>query len=263
MGNNTSRTLINDFYNSLFESTVTILTTMVNQTTVDNNILQNITIEIEPGATLKCGGGLVISNEANLKAAAIASLTDDQKDVITNSVTDTLRREIIKTLTQANEDLNLGQSNIVDDENNIYTSIETKIKNSIQTTIENKIAIEGTIEQTIYFKIDSNSLTDIQGDCTISNSAILESTANSITKNIMDILAEDTVTRDIADKYDIEIEQKNVGINLNMAIIAGIAIVALFYFGGLKMLLNPWFILIVIFLAAGIYVYIKYKGILF
>ena len=133
-----------------------------------------------------------------------------------------MQNSIDKLIEQANEGLNLGQSNSITSSTAIENDINTNLDTIISKSISDSFDTSQTTEQNIVF-VNKGTVTGDQ--CTFSNTSVSEVMGDNFSKNTLDTLTSNTASVETQNDIKETFSQKNTG--LDFAFFAVIALIFL------------------------------------
>lgn len=104
--------------------------------------------------TIECEGGLCIGNEADVKLTSEQLADSSIKAEMTSDISNDFQSEVLKSISQINEHLNIQQFNSSLEMTEISQSIKNSVFNSIQSQSQNVSQQEGNVLQVINFRND-------------------------------------------------------------------------------------------------------------
>lgn len=223
MGSNLSKTYSN-FNTDVINTTINniINTNYVSQSSEIQGVSSmKITIE-DSKIRADCNFKILNTIENSLKSFAYG-ISNNLVSISNEDIT-SIQNDIQKQITQANEKLNLFQSNVVED----TTIISNNIINSITNNIKNKLT---TLQKSLEIAQADTDVTikgiDCDGNFTIENYISQMMDTKLISEQTVNDIISNQNNTDILNKYKIEISQKNVGIDptIIFAIIAAIFLI--------------------------------------
>jgi len=217
-----------DFDTSIVDKTVNdIKQTVITESNLDAK--QQCTERVKFGDIKLKDCTLNISNVCKSFANSVMSIDVSQEAVVNEDQEQAIRNDIMKQIAQKNKDLNLFQTNTVNDvtsvTNNIVSIINNKVKQDIET-MQNTF-----VEQDGQLVFNADNLECENGELNISNEVILDAFTSTDTTAIQNAIIDSTNTTDILDKYKLDVKQTNIGVNLVGVLVVVAIIIALVMFG--------------------------------
>lgn len=222
MGLNISKSTYERFVSALNSFSTSVINSVSKTTNIQDVINQTITVRIERGATLNCKD-FNINQILDLNVKRVIFMDDTQKNDISNQLINKIESEISRILNQTNEGLNIGQANVSEDVTRLMTNIRNQLDINIKNSIDEYTLDKIDTSQNITFIVSDNSQVN-SDNCNINQNSVIQSITESISKSVQDTIVNNDVANELADKYDLKVTQKNEGLNLNIIVIAAIAI---------------------------------------
>lgn len=224
MGGNQSKQLnedVTEVVSQFINSNTTSFVQKIENSNVLNqdmyNKFQYITLK---NCTLKIGQQLV--NKTSIKLNTDMEFSNEQISDLTNKLKDSL-----KSLTeQMNKELNIFQENRQETENRINQLLESDIRNIVSRSF--KLSIVNVNEQNQRMKNEikvvkcTNSIIEITQGMSYEN--VLEQIVSVISEDIQ----KNKVIDDMKKEIDAAVKQKNMGINITLALIAAMLIAVVY-----------------------------------
>lgn len=214
-------------------------------TAITNQTMNNISTTIESGASTNLrtsqrlyinqgdidtgGGDYNVTQSSNIVLSTIVNNQTQLSNDLTSSLMTQIRKELDTQIKQANEDLNLGQTNIAVQDTLTNTDIKNIISTSVNTTIRN--TVQQTSENEQELNIRTLKLQTHGGDVNITQDLIIKAMAENISSNIVKNVIKSTITNEVAEKIKMMADQLNKGIDI-LAMFTVFIVIAVIGFGG-------------------------------
>lgn len=220
MGNNVTKTQTT-FDTSIIQSTINDVNQQIKQK-IDTtaSCVAGDVVTIGGDVILKGNCKFTITNLCKSTVTQLADITASQVSQVVDEQSDKLQNNITKQIAQKNEQLNLFQSNVVEDSTKLTNNIKNEIKNSINQNITQLNKTYDKASGVITFETGGNFLCQDDAELTIDNEVFLDLFQQSNTDAIMDTIVSNLQQNDVLDKYDLKVTQTNEGVNLVGLIVA-------------------------------------------
>lgn len=160
---------------------------------------------------MKCGSLTAsISNKVNL--GALSNLDFQSASQLTGKLSAKVGTDLVKRMVQQNEDLNLGQTNVATDSTKVKTLINNSMKNVVKNEISNSMTQSTTMKNTVIFEPEFSDF-DIAGECSFSVKQVVDMVADNVTTGIMQNIMDNKAVTEIMDRYKLEMDQSNKGVD--------------------------------------------------
>jgi hypothetical protein len=214
--------------NQMIDSTTSIVSNALNEVSTELNSsvssytasTQQMPIRIK--TTKMVNSNLNFSQNADLKITTMLQNSNELSNDLTNKLEAKLKETLTNQLTQANEDLNLGQLNISNAQTSTKTYIEQNLSTVIKTGVNNSVSQYANGIQ--YMPVEIKDVLMENSSMNFSQSMLIKVLAKNISTNIVDNVIKSTLTADVQKKIQNKAEQLNKGIDL-MGIFSVIAVV--------------------------------------
>jgi hypothetical protein len=230
MGANASSTYMSVVNETMTNVSTQVLTDVANKTSAHQQTSQIIKVFVGPGGELNCGmGNLTLTQKASNAITALGTLDSSQIANLSNDIQNKFSSELASKIAQKNTGLNLGQLNVSDVNQKISNIVRTNINTVVKTTLSNSVTVDSTTRQVqsfnIYGKVNA-------GGCDFNQESTTKLVASNITKNINNLIQNNTAVTDAFNKADSVVSQTNTGLSLMGIFLVLLIIGAMFFIGG-------------------------------
>jgi hypothetical protein len=132
---------------------------------------------------------------------------------ITSTLVADVTAVIVKAMEQTKSGTNIGDSQHVENVENITNNIKQDLDTTIDQTVGNILTgvVSGSSEEDIKF----NGKVTSDAGCNITQKSVVESIVDQISETVISTLIENKMTIAILDEYDLTIKQDNKGFDFN------------------------------------------------
>jgi hypothetical protein len=229
MGTNVSKQSAESVTKSV-SSVMTNISTKV-ESTNSSYTTSNQAMRIYMG-NVRVKGDVNINQTASVTVSTMLENSTKLSNDLTNDLLITIKEQLENELTQANEELNLGQTNVSISDVSSTVITEQMLQTSIESGISNSIKTDTRGNQSLDFYGD-NAV--IGGDLNISQEMQIESISKNIAESIVENTIANVMDQDIGKAMKNKTEQLNKGLNFDLLIMLAAAAVGA-YFVGVKKL---------------------------
>lgn len=234
MGTNVSTQMI--------ESTTTIVNESLTQISseIENNASGQLSVSQYMPIHIKGVEASTSTFEFNQTATASVTVILENSTEMNNDLANKIEAKLTETLTnelkQANEDLNLGQTNVSTMQSSTETYIKQNITNLIHTGIDNSVKVNAHGTQSMPIIIEDSKFKDshIKVTQSMQIEAIAKNISSTIVTNVIKNALSASVKKDISNKA----EQLNKGVDIlaivGILVICGCGVGAFVIFRGIS-----------------------------
>jgi hypothetical protein len=197
---------------------------------VKNNVLSitkstnNIVIDIS-GVTAT--GNFSISQINDVATKALLTSDTQVLNKLAAEISNSVKDQLLATLAQTNEDLNIGQTNVAVQNQTAIKKVASNVLQDIKTGIENTVRVETDASQTIHITIKDSRFKNVS----VSQESLVRNVSENIAKSIADSSATAMLSTEATTEMKSAVAQTNKGLDI-MAFFTTAAI-ALVLVGGL------------------------------
>jgi len=234
MGTNVSTQMIESTTNIVNESLTEISSEIENNASGQVSISQSMPIEII--GIEATSSSFEFNQTASASVTVILENSTEMNNDLANKLEAKLTETLSNELTQANEDLNLGQTNISAMQSSTSTFIKQNITNLIHTGIKNSVTVNSHGIQSMPITLKNSKFKDSQFKVT--QSMQLEAVAKNISSAIVTNVVKNVLTADVKKEISNKAEQLNKGVDIlaivGILVICGCGVGAFVMFKGIS-----------------------------
>lgn len=222
MGTNFSQQIAESLSSTINEAITEVVQSYDNTTTLSSHSNQTVDVDLSD-AYLGKGCTFTVDQQASQFLSALAQSDQTVLNDLSNKLETTVKKQLEQTLTQANEGLNLLQTNVANVRTFSNTQLSSVIRNSLITSIKNTVKSESGSDQMIRFyapRLQCEGAT-----VTLGQTTVITALAQNFSKSVVSNIIKNEAVVDLAEEITQKVSQINKGLDFGLILIVILLVV--------------------------------------